>query len=436
MRLFRKILFWMHLCVGLTVGAGVAVLAGTGMLLAFERSILQSVEMGDGSPPAGQTQRNSLEQLLLRAAEIAPGATPTGATISADRNDPVAVALGRDRMIYLNAYTGEQVGAEAPRLRQFFRTVLSLHRWLAMNDAWRNVGRQTMGAVSIGFCALVLSGLWLWFPRTLRWTSIKAVLLPSLRHRGKTRDWNWHNAFGFWALLPLLAITLTGLIISYPWANRLYFLAAGQTPPPQREGGERRAERPRNEGTPRAARPLSVEGLDEMHALVLEECPTWTTITLQLGGRRGGSESDSAEMRDNPEQANRTEQNQSERGGQGGINFHVSNGDSANPLNRTTLSFNRRSGELTRSTRFVDQPIQQQLRPLVVPIHRGDILGTTGRIIAFTACLAALTLVYTGFALSWRRLVRPVLKRIRDRRMISPPNPETEMDSAPCATST
>ena len=42
-------------------------------------------------------------------------------------------------------------------------------------------------------------------------------------------------------------------------------------------------------------------------------------------------------------------------------------------------------------------------------------LLTSSPKIAFVACGSALVLVYTGFALAWRRLARPVLARIRNR---------------------
>jgi uncharacterized iron-regulated membrane protein len=43
--------------------------------------------------------------------------------------------------------------------------------------------------------------------------------VPSLKLRGKPRDWNWHHAVGFWSAPALLLITLTGLVMSYQWAN-------------------------------------------------------------------------------------------------------------------------------------------------------------------------------------------------------------------------
>ena len=41
---------------------------------------------------------------------------------------------------------------------------------------------------------------------------------------GRARDWNWHNVIGFWCATPLFLIVLTGVVMSYPWANDLLWV--------------------------------------------------------------------------------------------------------------------------------------------------------------------------------------------------------------------
>lgn len=48
--------------------------------------------------------------------------------------------------------------------------------------------------------------------------------------RGKAREWNWHNVVGIWCALPLLVIVLTGVVMSFDWANALLFRVTGSTP--------------------------------------------------------------------------------------------------------------------------------------------------------------------------------------------------------------
>lgn len=57
--------------------------------------------------------------------------------------------------------------------------------------------------------------------------------------KGKARDWNWHNVFGFWCLPILLTISLTGAVIGYRWASDLVYAAAGEKAPARAEGQRR-----------------------------------------------------------------------------------------------------------------------------------------------------------------------------------------------------
>lgn len=44
----RQILFWVHLCIGVVAGAAILIMSATGVLLAFERQVLQLVDTRAG----------------------------------------------------------------------------------------------------------------------------------------------------------------------------------------------------------------------------------------------------------------------------------------------------------------------------------------------------------------------------------------------------
>ena len=60
-------------------------------------------------------------------------------------------------------------------------------------------------------------------PRIWSRIQFKQVLWFRRGLPGKARDFNWHNVFGVWALVPLFFIVLTALPMSYPWANDLVY---------------------------------------------------------------------------------------------------------------------------------------------------------------------------------------------------------------------
>ena len=89
-----------------------------------------------------------------------------------------------------------------------------------------------------------MTGPILWWPKEWTWNNLKKITLFRGGPWGRARDWNWHNVLGFWCAVPLLLIVVTGVIMSYPWANNLLYRMTGNTPPPPPQtAGQAAAER-------------------------------------------------------------------------------------------------------------------------------------------------------------------------------------------------
>lgn len=79
------------------------------------------------------------------------------------------------------------------------------------------LGRKIVGWLGWAMTVSCLTGLWLWWPRNgrvgkaMRW-----------RRSPSTMN-NLHHMFGFWVLIPLLAVSLTGVYISFPETSRAVF---------------------------------------------------------------------------------------------------------------------------------------------------------------------------------------------------------------------
>lgn len=144
--------------------------------------------------------------------------------------------------------------------RAFFSGVERIHRSLSLAVGRRGekpgVGRIVARVCNVAFLFLILSGIYLWFPR--RW-SAHAVRRTALFHRGakgRYRDWNWHHVFGFWMALPLLLVVGSATLMSYQGprlvVEQLFGIqeTAADLQPPRRTGGEPGAG-PRQAGGPR-----------------------------------------------------------------------------------------------------------------------------------------------------------------------------------------
>jgi uncharacterized iron-regulated membrane protein len=90
------------------------------------------------------------------------------------------------------------------------------------------LGRQVVGWLGWAMFVSSATGLWLWWPR-------HGGVLKGLRwRRGASTLFNLHHLVGFWVCLPLAALSLTGVYISFPQTSHALF---GAPPPPQRAAG-------------------------------------------------------------------------------------------------------------------------------------------------------------------------------------------------------
>ena len=366
----RKLFFWLHLVAGVVAGVIIFTMAVTGTLLTYERQMVDWANRSLHSTPAADAARLPIGQVLARAAESQNGTAPSGATWRADNTAPVTVTFGREKVIYLNAYTGAVLGEGAKGTREFFEFITGMHRCLALEGEKRETGRMLTGASNLVFFFIVLSGIYLWWPQQWRWKSVKAVVFFDGRLRGKARDWNWHNALGFWASLPLVIIVATGAVMSYPWANNLVFKLAGSEPPPPRApggpggpgGGQRRGEG--------AKGPANFDYVDLLAVKAAEHVPDWQLISWRAPNA-----------------------------------FMVDQSHRGRPDKRLTLTLNAKTGAVEKEETFASQSRGRQWRMWVRWLHTGEAAGVGGQTVAGLASAAAGVLVFTGIALSCRRFV-------------------------------
>ena len=160
MKIFRTLLFWLLLAPGVPVGIVVLIMSVTGVLLTYEKQITRWADTRtlDGSPPSPDARRLDVATLVARARAASTG-TPTAVTWRAGSDAPVEVAFGRERTLFLHAYSGAVLGEGAAGTRRFFRVVTDWHRWLGREGPNRALGKSITGFANVGFLFIVLSGI-------------------------------------------------------------------------------------------------------------------------------------------------------------------------------------------------------------------------------------------------------------------------------------
>ncbi|WP_163988207.1 PepSY-associated TM helix domain-containing protein [Pyxidicoccus caerfyrddinensis] len=433
--IFRKIIFWIHLVVGIVAGLVIATMSLTGASIAFEPQLLEWAERDARlvQVPAPDAARLPVDELLARVRTARPEAQPSGVTVYPEPEAAVLVNLGRESLVYVNPYTGEVKDGGAEGWRNFFHVSEELHRWLAASGDNRAVGKALTGVSNTVFLFLAVSGLYLWWPR--KWTL--RAMRPSLWFRrglkGKARDWNWHNVIGFWSLPVIIVLTASGMVISYRWASDLVFKVTGNTPPANQgpPGGQAGVKLP----TP----PPGTEKLklDALFAEARKGTPAWKSVSLRLGGaprpagqqgapgqegRQGprGAQGQGGEGRGEQgaraQAAERAPGQDGPRGPQpaggggeargGGVEaltFTVREQGAWPLFASTQVSLDPFTGQVAKQEGYADYNSGRKLRTWLRFLHTGEALGWLGQLVAAIASLGGSVLVYTGFALAWRR---------------------------------
>jgi uncharacterized iron-regulated membrane protein len=378
----RTIVFWLHLLAGVVAGTIILVMSVSGILLAFERQMVAFAErqIRTLQLPAAGTPRLALDTLVANAREAVPGSTPSGVILSADPAAAAVVNFGREQTVFVNPYTGTVLGHGATRLRRFFHVVTDWHRWLGSDGDRREIGRAMTGACNAAFAVLVISGFYLWWPR--RWTrlALKAVTVPSLEQRGKPRDWNWHNAIGFWSAPVLLCITLTGMVISYQWAGNLIYTLTGSEPPPTPQRPVTGP--PSQTGTGRGGAGPDASGgvpegrasLDALFTTAARQAPHWRLINLRLPQPRAAQ-----------------------------MTVIIEEATAMHPYPRSTLTLDAGTAMVMKWEPYASSNLGRTIRLWVRPVHTGEAGGLIGQFVAALASVGGAVLVYTGLALAWRR---------------------------------
>lgn len=366
---FKKIIGQLHLWLGLASGLVVFILGITGAIYAFMDEIKDVVykERLYIEAPAGQ-QRLPLSVLVPIATKaLGKDRKISRAELSQDpKRTYMFRALKVDKQkfgywnyytyynkVYLNPYTGKVVFVENSK-KEFFTVVLALHMNLLLGDA---VGHMVVRWSVICFVLLLLSGLILWWPKKWKRKQLKNNFSIKWKAKFKRLNYDLHNVFGFYALLLLLVISLTGLAWSFELTSDKKAKVLSDTT--QKAG-------------------------TAPHDVILKQALTSSPQTAYFLYNFPVAKS-------------------------GTINVSAYQSD-ANLYDKVQYRFDRYNGKLLQTSAvFPKLSAKEKLMALNYDLHTGSALGFPGKCLAFLAGLIAASLPITGLMI-WLNRKKKVAK--------------------------
>lgn len=411
---FRKFSNDIHLWLGIASGLVLFVVCLTGTILTFEKEIVEwaDAERYHVEAPAGAAVV-PIDQLVAKTEAGLKGKV-TGIEMPANPNavyrftvqekgakDDKREAGGRGgngvkgraeggpgakggkggggggKTYLINPYNGDITGTTKTATAEFFSTMMGLHRWLLLQDSG---GKIIVGAATIIFVFLVLSGLVLWWPLKLR--NWKQGFQIKFSGNWKRINHDLHNTLGFYSFLVLLVMALTGLCWSFEWYKKGVSDVLGD------EVFKQRREKP----LPSDPLNAGVAGKPMLAALIStadQSFPYEGNYRLRFPADSAGS----------------YVINKSRTGF-----FALTAADK--------IQFEQYTGAVLKIEKFSDKPFNEQVAGSVRSLHLGDIFGTFSKIIYFLACLFATSLPVTGTIIWINKLRKKNKKQGANRRRI------------------
>jgi uncharacterized iron-regulated membrane protein len=362
-----KVIRTVHLWLGLSTGLIVFIIAVTGCIYAFQAEIQDLTQ-----PYRFVEPRNKPVLPPSRINRIAERALP-GKHIHA------VMYLGEERaarvifwkadagyyyFVYIDPYSGEVLKVK-DELSDFFRIVLDGHYYLWLPP---EIGQKIAASATLIFVILLITGLFLWWPRNKNGRKQRFRIKWNARWRRTNYD--LHNVLGFYIHLAALILALTGLVWGFVWFRDAVYRTAS--------GGDEFVEYYNPPSDPDVSYGGEIPAIDRVWLKMIREYPDAEWIEIHPPEDSVSSIAANA----NPDASTYWK-----------TDYHYFDQYSLEelPVNHIWNRFGNSSGA-------------DKLMRMNYDIHVGAVLGFPGKLLAFFASLIIASLPITGFLLWYGRM--------------------------------
>ncbi len=403
--LFTRIYKWLHLWLGLASGIVVLIVCITGCIWVFNDEITALVEP--------ETKVEWQDKPVITPGKLSaivardhPDQVPAyasyqkGRTIDLNLKDKVEKKgksekggrRGGGITLKINPYTGKVISKAVHKRGEtdFFRFILNGHRFLWMAPA---IGRPIVNYGTLIFVVLLITGLIWWYPK--KWNNSTRDKSFKIKWGASFKRVNLdlHNVLGFYSLLFLLAIALTGMVYGIKWYSEgMYWVTSG---------GEPLAEFKRSESDSLQANKYykPERAMDLAWNKVIAKHPKSEGFFYSFPDTSTAKAAISITVYPNSGQ------------------FYNSRGYT---FDQHTLEELKREDVYSRN--YETAGFATKLRKMNYDIHVGSILGFPGKVMAFLASLIGASLPITGFLIWYGRK----FKKKKPAKKVSKPSQQKE----------
>ncbi len=230
---FRKVSEWLHLWLGLGSGVIVFVVCLTGALWVFRYEVWYFTEKSYQRVEPRSTPRLAPSVLASKSRKYLATKVDSAVTLTAityygrrDRSASCTFSLPgkKSAMIYLDPYTGAILKdkREPSAAEKFFIFVRAGHRffWLP-----QKIGSPVVGSACLVFLVIMITGLIWWYPA--KWTKKTREKSFKIKWNARWKRLNidLHNVLGFYSLLFVMVLTISGIVFTFDWFEHSVYRA-------------------------------------------------------------------------------------------------------------------------------------------------------------------------------------------------------------------
>ena len=191
----NKFLFNLHLILSIIFAVPLLLIGVTGAILSYQHEFEALINAGSKKiEKTGEMQ--SVEKILQSFSEQTGVKQPVRLVVPKSDDEAFVIYANRNDAYLIDPYTAQIIGKD--RGTGFVLTVMALHRNLGLalsgNKTAVEVGKQIVGASAVAMILLVISGVWLHFPK-LRRKFIEAIK-PNFKLKKYALFYNLHTSLG------------------------------------------------------------------------------------------------------------------------------------------------------------------------------------------------------------------------------------------------